>query len=242
MKKIALTEVKEIVLTGVNIGDFGIQKGKRKEKFIDLLKALDNVEGIDRFRISSIEPNLLTEQIIDFVAQSKKFVPHFHIPLQSGSNLILRNMKRRYNTHLYAERIKKIREIIPHCCIGVDVITGFPGETKAEYLKTYDFLSELDISYLHVFTYSEREKTLAIDMSQQVPKKERQERSRMLRVLSEEKKRYFYETQKNQVRTVLFEYNIEDGKMQGYTENYVRVTAKYDPMLVNELKLSLIHI
>ena len=236
VKKIALTEVKEIVLTGVNIGDFGIQKGKRKEKFIDLLKALDNVEGIDRFRISSIEPNLLTEQIIDFVAQSKKFVPHFHIPLQSGSNLILRNMKRRYNTHLYAKRIKKIKEIIPHCCIGVDVITGFPGETKAEYLKTYDFLRELDVSYLHVFTYSEREKTLAIDMAHRVPKKERQERSNMLRVLSREKKRYFYETQKNQVRTVLFEYNIKDGKMQGYTENYVRVAAKYDPMLVNELK------
>jgi len=234
--EIALTEVKEIVLTGVNIGDFGIQKGKRKEKFIDLIKALDNVEGIDRFRISSIEPNLLTEQIIDFVAQSKKFVPHFHVPLQSGSNLILRNMKRRYNTRLYAQRIKKIKEIIPHCCIGVDVITGFPGETKAEYLKTYDFLNELDVSYFHVFTYSERENTIAIDMSHQVPKKERQERSRMLRVLSGKKKRYFYETQKNKVRTVLFESNIEDGKMQGYTENYVRVAAKYDPMLVNELK------
>ena len=234
--EIALTEVKEIVLTGVNIGDFGIQKGKRKEKFIDLIKALDNVEGIDRFRISSIEPNLLTEQIIDFVAQSKKFVPHFHVPLQSGSNLILRNMKRRYNTRLYAQRIKKIKEIIPHCCIGVDVITGFPGETKAEYLKTYDFLNELDVSYFHVFTYSERENTIAIDMSHQVPKKERQERSRMLRVLSGKKKRYFYETQKNKVRTVLFEHNIEDGKMEGYTENYVRVAAKYDPVLVNELK------
>ena len=234
--QIALTEVKEIVLTGVNIGDFGIQKGKRKEKFIDLLKALDSVEGIDRFRISSIEPNLLTEQIIDFVAQSEKFVPHFHIPLQSGSNLILRSMRRRYNAHLYADRIKKIKEIIPHCCIGVDVITGFPGETKAEYLKTYDFLLELDISYLHVFTYSEREKTLAIDMSSRVPKKERQERSRMLRLLSGRKKRYFYETQKNQIRTVLFEHNIQDGKMQGYTENYVRVAAKYDPILVNELK------
>ncbi len=171
--QIALTEVKEIVLTGVNIGDFGIQKGKRKERFIDLLKALDNVEGIDRFRISSIEPNLLTEGIIDFVAQSKKFVPHFHIPLQSGSNLVLRNMKRRYNTHLYADRIKKIKEIIPNCCIGVDVITGFPGETKAEYLKTYNFLRKLDVSYLHVFTYSERENTLAIDMTHRIPKKER---------------------------------------------------------------------
>lgn len=234
--QIALTEVKEIVLTGVNIGDFGIQGGKRKEKFIDLLKALDNVEGIDRFRISSIEPNLLTEKIIDFVAKSKRFVPHFHIPLQSGSDLILHDMKRRYDTSLYAERIKKIKKIMPHCCIGVDVITGFPGETKAEYLKTYDFLRELDVSYLHVFTYSERENTRAFNMANPVPKKERQERSVMLRTLSEKKKRYFYETQRDQIRTVLFEDNIEDGEMQGYTENYVRITAKYDPMLTNELK------
>jgi len=234
--QIALTEVKEIVLTGVNIGDFGIQGGKRKEKFIDLLKALDNVEGIDRFRISSIEPNLLTEKIIDFVAKSKRFVPHFHIPLQSGSDLILHDMKRRYDTSLYAERIKKIKAIMPHCCIGVDVITGFPGETKAEYLKTYDFLRELDVSYLHVFTYSERENTRAFEMANPVPKKERQKRSVMLRTLSEKKKRYFYETQKDQIRTVLFEDNIEDGEMQGYTENYVRITAKYDPMLTNELK------
>jgi threonylcarbamoyladenosine tRNA methylthiotransferase MtaB len=234
--QIALTEAKEIVLTGVNIGDFGIQGGKRKEKFIDLLKALDNVEGIDRFRISSIEPNLLTEKIIDFVAKSKRFVPHFHIPLQSGSDLILHDMKRRYDTSLYTERIRKIKNILPHCCIGVDVITGFPGETKAEYLKTYDFLCELDISYLHVFTYSERENTRAFNMANPVPKKERQERSVMLRTLSEKKKRYFYKTQKGQIRTVLFEDNIEDGEMQGYTENYVRITAKYDPMLTNELK------
>jgi len=234
--QIAVSEVKEIVLTGVNIGDFGIQGGKRKEKFIDLLTALDNVEGIDRFRISSIEPNLLTEKIIDFVAQSKRFVPHFHIPLQSGSDLILHDMKRRYDTLLYAERIKKIKAIMPHCCIGVDVITGFPGETKGEYLKTYEFLRELDVSYLHVFTYSERENTRAFNITDPVPQKERQDRSRLLRILSEKKKRYFYETQKDQIRTVLFEDNMEDGEMQGYTENYVRVTAKYDPMFTNELK------
>ncbi|MAJ51545.1 MAG: tRNA (N(6)-L-threonylcarbamoyladenosine(37)-C(2))-methylthiotransferase MtaB [Flammeovirgaceae bacterium] len=234
--QIALTEVKEIVLTGVNVGDFGIQGGKRKEKFIDLLKALDNIKGINRFRISSIEPNLLTEEIIDFVAQSERFVPHFHIPLQSGSDLILSDMKRRYDTSLYAERIKKIKETMPDCCIGVDIITGFPGETKAEHLKTYNFLRELDVSYLHIFTYSEREKTLAASMSHPVPKNERLKRSRMLRNLSENKKRSFYETQKNQIRTVLFENNLEDGEMQGYTENYVRVSAKYDPMLINELK------
>ena len=190
--QIAVSEVKEIVLTGVNIGDFGIQGGKRKEKFIDLLTALDNVEGIDRFRISSIEPNLLTEKIIDFVAQSKRFVPHFHIPLQSGSDLILHDMKRRYDTLLYAERIKKIKAIMPHCCIGVDVITGFPGETKGEYLKTYEFLRELDVSYLHVFTYSEREKTRAFNMADPVPQKERQDRSRLLRILSEKKKSSIY--------------------------------------------------
>ena len=166
---IALTETKEIVLTGVNIGDFGIQEGIRKEYFIDLIKALDEIEGITRFRISSIEPNLLSEEIIRFVAASKRFAPHFHIPLQSGSDPILKLMKRRYDSHLYEGRIKTIKKLIPNCCIGVDVITGFPGETDAEFLKTYEFLRELEVSYLHVFTYSERENTLASTMKEIIP-------------------------------------------------------------------------
>ncbi|MEC7753885.1 MAG: tRNA (N(6)-L-threonylcarbamoyladenosine(37)-C(2))-methylthiotransferase MtaB [Bacteroidota bacterium] len=235
-KEIAATDTKEIVLTGVNIGDFGIQDGKRTERFVDLVKAIDEVEGIDRIRISSIEPNLLTNEIIEYTLNSKRFVPHFHIPLQSGSNKILRKMRRRYLRELYEDRVSKIKSLIPDSCIGVDVIVGFPGETEADFLETYNFLNELDISYLHVFTYSERANTAAPEMEGTVPMKERQKRSKMLRILSEKKKRQFYESQLGTTRTVLFEDDVENGMMHGFTENYVRVAAKYDPLLINELK------
>ncbi|MFN3801401.1 tRNA (N(6)-L-threonylcarbamoyladenosine(37)-C(2))-methylthiotransferase MtaB [Belliella pelovolcani] len=235
-REIAKTDVKEVVLTGVNIGDFGIQEGKRKEKFIDLIKEIDTVEGIDRFRISSIEPNLLTNEAIEFVSKSKRFVPHFHIPLQSGSNEVLRKMGRRYLRELYEDRVSKIKNLMPHCCIGVDVIVGFPGETDELFLETYNFLNGLDISYLHVFTYSERANTRAVDMAGIVPIKVRNERSKMLRILSEKKKRKFYEENLGKTFTVLFEDDVENGKMHGFTENYIRVTAKYDPILINELK------
>lgn len=235
-KEIAATDTKEVVLTGVNIGDFGIQDGKRVEKFVDLVKEIDQVEGIDRIRISSIEPNLLTNEIIEYTLTSNRFVPHFHIPLQSGSNKILRKMRRRYLRELYEDRVSKIKNIIPDCCIGVDVIVGFPGETEEDFLDTYNFLNELNISYLHVFTYSERANTAAPDMEGTVPMKERTRRSKMLRILSEKKKRQFYESQLGTTRTVLFEDDVEDGMMHGFTENYVRVAAKYDPLLINELK------
>ncbi len=235
-KEIAQTEVKEIVLTGVNTGDFGLQDGQRKERFIDLVKALDEVEGIERFRISSIEPNLLHDEIIEFVATSKRFVPHFHIPLQSGSNKILKLMRRRYLQELYVARVEKIKSEMPHACIGVDVIVGFPGETHEDFLETYQFLNELNISYLHVFTYSERENTLAATMPNSVSGKERNERSKMLHILSDKKRRAFYESNLGREFTVLFENDIEDGQMHGFTENYVRVSAKYDPLLITELK------
>ena len=236
-RDIAATEVKEVVLTGVNIGDFGIVEGKREARFADLVMALDKVAGIDRFRISSIEPNLLTNEIIEFVSRSKRFVPHFHIPLQSGSNTILRKMGRRYLRELYEDRVSKIKTLLPHACIGVDVIVGFPGETDELFLETYNFLNELNISYLHVFTYSERANTRAVDMDGVVPMKKRNERSKMLRILSEKKRRKFYEENLGQTFTVLFEEDIEDGMMHGFTENYIRVAAKYDPMLINELKV-----
>jgi threonylcarbamoyladenosine tRNA methylthiotransferase MtaB len=235
-KEIAASGVKEIVLTGVNIGDFGIRNGKREDRFLDLVMALDAVEGIERIRISSIEPNLLTDEIIAFAANSKRFVPHFHIPLQSGSNKTLAAMRRRYKRELYVERVSKIKELMPHCCIGVDVIVGFPGETEADFKDTYQFLNELDISYLHVFTYSERANTPAIDMQNPVPMGERNQRSKMLHILSDKKRRHFYESQLGTSSQVLFEADIENGQMHGFTENYVRVTAKYDPVLVNELK------
>jgi threonylcarbamoyladenosine tRNA methylthiotransferase MtaB len=235
-EEIAQTEVKEIVLTGVNTGDFGIQNGRRVERFIDLCKALDQVEGIERFRISSIEPNLLSDEVIEFVAQSQKFVPHFHIPLQSGNDRLLELMRRRYRRDLYIERIQKIKKLMPHCCIGVDVIVGFPSETEADFLDTYQFLNELDISYLHVFTYSERADTAALEIKPVVPMKVRNERSKMLRILSDKKRRYFYEQQVGKDFTVLFENDIENGNVHGFTENYVRVQAKYDPVLINELK------
>lgn len=234
--EIAKTEVKEVVLTGVNIGDFGIIDGKRKESFLDLIIALNKVDDIDRFRISSIEPNLLTEDIIEFCSRSAKFVPHFHIPLQSGSDKILKLMRRRYERELYSSRIKMIKKIMPDCCIGVDVIVGHPGESEEDFLETYNYLNYLDISYLHVFTYSERPNTHSISLTEEVPLKVRNQRSKMLRGLSEKKKRYFYEQQLNSERTVLFENDVEDGMMSGFTENYVRVKAKYDPVLINEFK------
>lgn len=233
---IAATDVREIVLTGVNTGDFGIQDGERKERFIDLIRALDEVEGIDRIRISSIEPNLLTDGVIKFVAGSKRFVPHFHIPLQSGSNRILKLMRRRYLRELYAERVAKIRREMPGCCIGVDVIVGFPGETREDFLETYNFLNELDISYLHVFTYSERENTLAANMPDVIPGSQRADRSRMLHILSDKKRRKFYEDNLGTEANVLFENDVEDGMMHGFTDNYIRVSARYDPILVNEIK------
>lgn len=232
--EVGQTDVREVVLTGVNTGDFGIQDGKRVERFIDLIKALDNVEGIDRFRISSIEPNLLTNEIIQFVSRSKKFVPHFHVPLQSGSNKILKSMKRRYLRELYADRVNEIKTIMPYACIGVDVIIGFPGESNEDFLETYHFLNELNISYLHVFTYSERDNTAASALTGAVPKSIRAERSKMLHILSDKKRRSFYEENLNREAIVLFENDVEAGMMHGFTENYIRVTAKYDPMLIND--------
>lgn len=230
--------IKEIVLTGVNIGDYG--KGefgnkKHEHTFLDLVKALDDVEGIHRLRISSIEPNLLKNETIEFVASSNSFVPHFHIPLQSGSDEILKLMKRRYMSNLYIDRVKKIKDTMPHGCIGVDVIVGFPGETDEHFLETYHFLNELDISYLHVFTYSERDNTEAADMEGVVPKNVRSKRSKMLRGLSVKKRRAFYETQLGTSRTVLFEGENKEGYIHGFTENYVKVKSPWNPELVNTL-------
>ena len=234
--EIAESGVKEIVLTGVNLGDFGIQEGVRKSRFIELIKALDTVEGIERFRISSCEPNLLTDEVIEFVAASKKFVPHFHIPLQSGSNKILKLMKRRYQRELYTARVEKIKQAMPPCCIGVDVIVGFPGEKNEDFFDTYQYLNGLDISYLHVFTYSERPNTPASTMTGTVPQQTRAERSAMLHSLSEKKRRSFYEQHLGTFATVLFENDVEGNVIFGFTENYIRVQSKYDPLLVNALK------
>ena len=232
-EEIALTAVNEIVLTGVNIGDFGIQNGRRKERLIYLIRALDKIKGIERFRISSIEPNLLSNEIIEFVAQSKLFAPHFHIPLQSGSDAILKKMNRRYLTDLYESRINYIKKLIPHCCIGVDVIVGFPGETEKEFETTYQFLNKLDVSYLHVFPYSERPDTQAIKMPFAVSTNDRKRRANMLRILSEKKSRRVYEQCLNKKHTVLFEGNNHHGYMYGYTENYIRVVSKYNEALIN---------
>ncbi|MCW8312964.1 tRNA (N(6)-L-threonylcarbamoyladenosine(37)-C(2))-methylthiotransferase MtaB [Sphingobacterium thalpophilum] len=234
-EEIAASGVKEIVLTGVNIGDFGIRNGKREDRFLDLVKALDEIEGIDRIRISSIEPNLLSNDIIEFVAQSKRFVPHFHMPLQSGSNKILGLMRRRYRRELYTERVEFIKNLMPNCCIGVDVIVGFPGETREDFIDTYNFLNELDISYLHVFTYSERENTIAAQMEGAVPGAQRSDRSKMLHILSEKKRRAFYESQLGAIGDVLFEADEKDGYMHGFSKNYVKVRSLYDPLLVNEV-------
>lgn len=238
--KIAESGVKEIVLTGVNIGDFGYGQNidgdekKRKEyNFLDLIKELDNSNGIERFRISSIEPNLLKDEIIEFVANSKRFVPHFHIPLQSGNNSVLKRMKRRYQRDLYSDRISKIKSLMPDCCIGVDVIVGFPGETEEEFLDTYNFVNGLDVSYLHVFTYSERDNTEAILMENPVPIVERKRRNKMLRILSAKKLRAFYETQKGKELSVIFESENKNGFMFGFTQNYVKVKYPFDIDLCN---------
>lgn len=238
-RRISEKGIKEIVLTGVNIGDYG--KGefgnkKHEHTFLDLVRALDQVDGVERLRISSIEPNLLKDETIDFVAQSRTFVPHFHIPLQSGSNPVLRAMRRRYMRELYVDRVEKIKRVLPDACIGVDVIVGFPGETEERFLETYRFLNELDISYLHVFTYSERENTPAAEMEGVVPLRVRKKRSRMLRGLSVKKRRAFYESQLGSQRTVLFEGENREGYIQGFTENYVKVKMPWDPALVNTLQ------
>ncbi|WP_395044432.1 tRNA (N(6)-L-threonylcarbamoyladenosine(37)-C(2))-methylthiotransferase MtaB [Flavobacterium sp.] len=230
--------IKEIVLTGVNIGDYG--KGefgnkKHEHTFLDLVKALDEVEGIERLRISSIEPNLLKNETIDFVSKSRTFVPHFHIPLQSGSNEILGKMKRRYQREVYTDRVDNIRKAMPNACIGVDVIVGFPGETDEHFLETYNFLNEMDISYLHVFTYSERDNTEAATMEGVVPMNVRNKRSKMLRGLSVKKRRAFYESQIGTNRTVLFESENKEGYIHGFTENYVKVKTPWNPELVNTL-------
>ncbi len=229
-REVAATEVKELVLTGVNIGDFG--KG-RDENFEELIRELDKVEGVERFRISSIEPELLSDSIIDFVSESERFVPHFHMPLQSGSDAILKRMRRRYDTALYRERVERIKEKMPQACIGVDVIVGTPGEDEDEFLKTYRFLKELPISYLHVFTYSERERTAAAKMDGKVAMEVRKERSKMLRILSEKKRRAFYEEQLDTIRDVLFEGAEHEGYLHGYTENYVKTSIPYDPERIN---------
>ena len=238
-KEISDQGIKEIVLTGVNIGDYG--KGefgnkKHEHTFYELVTALDKVEGIERLRISSIEPNLLKNETINFVSQSRTFVPHFHIPLQSGSNHILGLMRRRYQRELYVDRVSQIKKTMPHACIGVDVIVGFPGETDEHFLETYNFLNELDISYLHLFTYSERDNTVAAEMEGVVPGKVRAKRSKMLRGLSAKKRRAFYESQLNTQRTVLFEGENKEGYIHGFTENYVKVKTPWDPALVNTLQ------
>ena len=225
-------------MTGVNIGDYG--KGefgnkKHDHTFLDLVKALDQVNGIERLRISSIEPNLLKNETIQLVSESRAFVPHFHIPLQSGNDEILGKMRRRYRTDLYIDRVAHIKNVMPHACIGVDVIVGFPGETDEHFLETYRFLSELDISYLHVFTYSERDNTLAAEMEGVVPQNVRKKRSKMLRGLSVKKRRAFYESQLGSIRTVLFESENKEGYINGFTENYVKVKTPWNPELVNTL-------
>ncbi len=231
-QKVAESGAKEVVLTGVNIGDFGTAHG---ENLLDLLRGLDQVEGIERFRISSIEPNLLSDEIIDFCAQSKKFVPHFHIPLQSGSDEVLKSMRRRYLTDLYRNRIERIHKAFDSPCIGVDVIVGFPGESDDHFQETYDFLHELNIAYLHVFTYSERANTTALRIDEVIPIPTRQERNKKLRILSLKKKRAFYEQELGKTKTVLFEADDHEGMMHGFTENYVKVALPYDETLVNQL-------
>jgi threonylcarbamoyladenosine tRNA methylthiotransferase MtaB len=237
-KEISSKGIKEIVLTGVNIGDYG--KGefgnkKHEHTFLELVKKLDNVEGIHRLRISSIEPNLLKDETIEFVSKSKSFVPHFHIPLQSGSDELLKKMKRRYLVQTYTNRVSKIKEVMPNACIGVDVIVGFPGETDELFLETYNYLNEMDISYLHVFTYSERPNTEAVKLDGVVPKKIRAKRSKMLRGLSAKKRRSFYESQLGKTAKVLFENENKEGFINGFTENYVKVKTPWNPELVNTL-------
>ncbi len=232
-EKAALAGAKEVVLTGVNIGDFG---HGTDETLFDLIQGLDQIDGIERYRISSIEPNLLTNEIIDFVAASKKFVPHFHIPLQSGNDEILAAMRRRYRTDLYTDRITRIKALMPDACIGVDVIVGFPGETDQGFQKTYDFIKDLPVSYLHVFTYSERPNTTALRIDAVIPKDVRQERNKQLRYLSHKKKQAFYQSQIGKISQVLFEAEEDNGQMYGFTENYVKVKVPFEPDLVNNIK------
>jgi len=236
IQEIASKEVKEIVLTGVNIGDFGIQQGKREETFFDLIKAIELKSSISRFRISSIEPNLITPEIISFLASSKSFVPHFHVPLQSGSNTVLRLMKRRYQRELYLNRVSLIKSLMPNACIGVDVIVGHPGESPELFLETYQFLQELDIAYLHVFPYSERPNTFATEILSKVDSRQKSERSKMLHILSDKKRRAFYESQLGKKGEVLFEESHENGFMEGFSENYVRFKAPFDPLLINTIQ------
>ena len=231
-RKVAETDTREIVLTGVTIGDFG--KGS-KETFYALIQQLDTLEGIDRIRISSVEPNLLTNQIIEFCAQSKKFMPHFHVPLQSGSNKILKKMKRRYDREYYEDRVKRIKSNVPDACIGADVIVGFPGETEDDFIETYNFLNELNISYLHVFTYSERSNTGAVEMGERVSKETKADRSKMLHILSDKKQRYFHDQFINKNRPVLFE-NIKNGKIIGHTDNYIKVQVEGGTSLINTIQ------
>lgn len=239
---IAARGVREIVLTGVNIGDFGngteVIEGTKPQKealFIDLIRALDEVEGIERFRISSIEPNLCTDEIIAFVAQSRRFAPHFHMPLQSGNDKQLQQMRRRYKRNLYAERVQSIKSKMPHCCIGVDVIVGFPGETTEDFLETYRFIESLDVSYLHVFTYSERDNTPAAEMPDVVPMAERRRRNEMLTILSEKKRRYFYAQHLGQQRPVLFEHSKTPGFVGGFTDNYIKIEAPLGEEWINHI-------
>ena len=231
-REVAQSDAREVVLTGVNIGDFGRYNN---ETFYGLVQELDTLEGIDRIRISSIEPNLLTTEIIEFVSQSKRFVPHFHVPLQSGSPEILKAMRRRYKRDVYSDRVEKIKSIMPHCCIGVDVIVGFPGETEELFMETYNFINELDISYLHVFTYSERDNTHAIELGGVVSAQDRAKRSKMLHILSDKKRRAFYEQNIGKDTTVLFETERDGDYMYGFTENYVKVKTAYDEALANQI-------
>ena len=238
VNKLAANGVKEIVLTGVNLGDFGKGPDGNKtneENFFKLVQELDNVDGIERYRISSIEPNLLTNEIIEFVSNSKNFMPHFHIPLQSGSNRILGLMRRRYKRELYAERVKLIKMLMPHCAIGVDVIVGFPGESDADFKETFDFLHSLPISYLHVFTYSERDNTHALELTPVVPIHTRNERNKTLRNLSYMKMQYFTEQHAGQTRKILFEGHSKNGMMEGYTDNYIKITTPQRDEWVNRL-------
>eukprot|EP01132_Coremiostelium_polycephalum_P002962 gene2962-3696_t len=235
-RKIADQGIKEIVLTGVNIGDYGIIDNRRKTDFLTLIEALDKIDRIQRFRISSIEPNLLNDHIIEFVAQSERFVPHFHIPLQSGNNDILQLMRRRYQRELYVDRVAHIKSLMPTCCIGVDVIVGFPGETEERFLDTYQFLNQLDVSYLHVFPYSERKNTAAVSLEGVVPPKERAHRASMLRMLSEKKQRFFYEQYVGKTAEVLFEQPDEEGTLQGFSANYLRVSVPHQVHLINTLQ------
>ncbi|MCZ2476875.1 tRNA (N(6)-L-threonylcarbamoyladenosine(37)-C(2))-methylthiotransferase MtaB [Aquirufa antheringensis] len=236
IEEISAKGVKEIVLTGVNIGDFGIQNGKRVETFFQLVQAIEEKSSIQRFRISSIEPNLLTSEMITFLGVSTKFVPHFHIPLQSGSNAVLRLMKRRYQRELYVDRVTSIKEVMPNACIGVDVIVGHPGETPELFLETYEFLNGLDISYLHVFPYSERPNTYAVDIQPKVDGMQKAERSKMLHILSDKKRRAFYESQAGLKGQVLFEESASPGTMEGFSENYVRVVVPFDPLQINTVQ------